>query len=102
MTPLAEETLGVANARSPASESSQSYHEAAETPPVDDIDADTAGPADRVLSGASALQEAGNAARSNRGLQRFRTAASGISRNEQPTNDEYHSDVVDLLDLVGM
>ena len=101
MTPLAEETPGIA-ARSAPSEGSGSYYEAAETPPVDDADFGTERPADRVLTGASAVEDAGNAARANRGLQRFRTAASAISRNEQPSTSEYNSDVVDLLDLVGM
>jgi hypothetical protein len=48
------------------------------------------------------MNEAGNAARANRGLQRFRTGGSNMPRNENPAADEYRSDVVDLLDLVGM
>jgi hypothetical protein len=48
------------------------------------------------------MHEAGNAARSNRGLQRFRTGGSAMPRNERPQANEYRSDVVDLLDLVGM
>ena len=101
MTTLTEETPGAEQVPYARSESTQSFHEAAETPPVDDIGAEGGSPADRVLTGASAMQEAGDAARANRGLHRFRTAASAVSRNERPTNDEYHSDVVDLLDLVG-
>ena len=56
-------------------------------------------PASRVVTGASAMQNAGYAARANRGLQRHRTAASV---RYQPAADEYNTDVVDLLDLVGM
>lgn len=85
-------------------DSSQSFYEAAETPrpqtPSINID-ESGSPAERVMTGASAMQEAGNAARSNRGLQRFRTGGSAMPRNENPSADEYQSDVVDLLDLVG-
>lgn len=87
-----------------ASESSQDYHEAPETPPrtpslnIEDVST----PAARVITGASAMNEAGNAARANRGLQRFRTSGSNMPRNENPGANEYRSDVVDLLDLVGM
>jgi hypothetical protein len=87
-----------------ASESSQDYHEASETPPrtpsLNIEDATT--PAGRVITGAPAMTEAGNAARANRGLERFRTGGSNMPRNERPAADEYRSDVVDLLDLVGM
>ena len=88
----------------PISESSQSFHEAAETPPrTPSINIeDSTTPAERVITGASAMHDAGNAARSNRGLRRFRTAGSNIPRNENPAANEYRSDVVDLLDLVGM
>lgn len=96
MTPLAEETPG-AGLGAP-SDSSQ-YYEASETPPVDDMDG--LGHAERIVTGASAMNEAGNAARQNRGLTRVRTAASAMDRQGQPASDEYHSDVVDLLDLVG-
>ena len=87
----------------PASESSLSFHEAAETPPrTPSINIEnTTTPAERVITGASAMHEAGNAARSNRGLQRFRTSGSNMPRNENPAANEYRSDVVDLLDLVG-
>ena len=53
-------------------------------------------PASRVATGASALQNAGNVARTNRGLTRLRTGMSG-----QTTADEYGTNVIDLLDLVG-
>jgi hypothetical protein len=90
--------------RHAASESSQSFHEAAESPPrTPSINIeDSTTPAERVITGASAMHEAGNAARSNRGLHRFRTAGSNMPRNENPAANEYRSDVVDLLDLVGM
>lgn len=55
--------------------------------------------ANRVVNGAPAMQDAGDAARRNRGLGRMRTTS--YMRNEQPASDEYSSDVVDLLDLVG-
>ena len=101
MPTVREETPG---ARYAPSESSQSYHEAEETPrpetPSINIEG-TGSPAERVITGASYLQEAGNAARANRGLQRFRTGGSAMPRNEIPAADEYNSDVVDLLDLVG-
>ena len=86
------------------SESSQDYHEAPETPPRTpslNIE-DATSPAGRVITGASAMTEAGNAARANRGLQRFHTGGSNMRRNENPAANEYRSDVVDLLDLVGM
>ena len=86
-----------------ASESSQDYHEALETPRPPSINIeDATTPAERVVTGASAMHEAGNAARTNRGLQRFRTGGSAMPRNEYPAANEYRSDVVDLLDLVGM
>lgn len=85
-----------------------SYHGPAETqagqgsvpptPGVDEYDAATPGPATRVTTGASAMANAGNAARQNRGLNRIRTNASLRDRD---TRDEYSSDQVDFLDLVG-
>ena len=107
MPTLREETPGVQQA---PSGSSQSFHDATEAPqpetprpytPSINID-DTTDPAERVVTGASAMQDAGNAAREHRGLRRFRTASSAAPRNETPAADEYGSDVVDLLDLVGM
>jgi hypothetical protein len=100
-------TEGVTSARRAPSESSQSYHDVAEgpgTPGTLSINGtETGDPAERVVTGASAMAEAGNAARENRGLRRFRTTASAApGRNERPTADEYNSDVVDLLDLIGM
>jgi hypothetical protein len=85
-------------------ESEDSFHEAAESPypRTPDVQAATPAPAERVASGASAMQSAGNAARTNRGLRRFTTNSSNAPRNEQVEADEYNSDVVDLLDLVGM
>jgi hypothetical protein len=95
---------GVTTGQNVPSESSQSYHEAAEgpTPPVTPSINETGSPAERIMTGASAVAEAGDAARANRGLRRFRTTASSAPRNEMPAADEYNSDVVDLLDLVGM
>lgn len=107
MPTLSEETAGPQYG---SSRSSQSFHEAAETPqlqtpqpptPSINID-DTTYPADRIMTSASAMYEAGNAAREHRGLRRFRTAGSSALRNETPAADEYGSDVVDYLDLVGM
>lgn len=100
-------------ARPPPSQSSGgSYHEAVETPfpdtpavpptpGVDEYDAATQGPASRVTTGASAMDRAGNAARQNRGLRKVRTNASTRERDAY-ARGEYSSDVVDLLDLVGM
>lgn len=101
MATLSEEGGG-GSAREPfPTGSPQEFYEAAQTPAPRDTDSIGESPARRVLTGASAMHSAGNAARTNRGLQRMRTNASVASRNEQPTTDEYHSDVVDLLDLVG-
>ena len=73
-----------------------------ETPETPSVYADdTSDPAERIMTGASAMHSAGNAARANRGLSRFRTGGSAM-RNESPAADEYGSDVVDYLDLVGM
>ncbi|KAK3706496.1 hypothetical protein LTR37_012706 [Vermiconidia calcicola] len=99
-------TEGVSSYRAPSSRSSQSFHEAAETPEPGtpwSLSAnvhDSASPAERVITGASAMTDAANAARTNRGLKRFRTAGAPMQRYEQPTDNEYGSDVVDLLDLV--
>lgn len=85
-----------------------SYHEPVETPfteasvpptpGVDEYDAATQGPASRINTGASAMANAGNAARQNRGLKKMRTNGS---MRDRVARDEYSSDVVDLLDLVG-
>jgi len=88
------------------SDASLSFREAPETPfpetPYpDDADAATLDPASRVVTGASAMHAAGNAARQKRGLSRTRTAASNADRGGQLPDNEYQSDVVDLLDLVG-
>ena len=101
MPTVREEAPG---ARYAPSESTQSFHEAAETPQpgTPSINIDDTSPAERVITGASTLQDAGNAARANRGLARFRTGGSAMPRNEVTAADEYNSDVVDLLDLVGM
>lgn len=90
-----------------------SYHEAVETPfpetpgvpptpGVDEYDAATGGSASRVTTGASAMDRAGNAARQNRGLRKVRTNASMRNDRDAHARGEYSSDVVDLLDLVGM
>ena len=57
--------------------------------------------AERVATGASAMNSAGNAAQRARGLRRYRSGATAIN-NQPPAADEYEADVVDLLDLVGM
>lgn len=93
-------TEGVITAQRAPSESGSSYHEAAERP-ISPTTEDGY-PASRIVTGASAVADAGNAARANRGLRRFRTNASTQPRNERVAADEYNSDVVDLLDLVGM
>ena len=84
--------------------SNQDFYEAAEVPqpytPSINVDYAT-DPAERVMTGASTVSEAGNAARANRGLARYRTGGSAMPTNERPARDEYRSDVVDLLDLVG-
>ena len=100
MPTLTEETPG---ARHAPSESTQDWYEAQETPrpQTPAIEMDDGSPAERVITGASNMQDAGNAARANRGLQRFRTGGSAMPR-DAPAADEYNSDVVDLLDLVGM
>lgn len=63
---------------------------------------DNGDPMERIETGASAVTGAGHAARANRGLRRLRTAASTAPRNERHYEDEYNSDMVDYLDLVGM
>ena len=72
------------------------------TPGVDEYDAATTAPASRVASGASALNSAGNAARQNRGLRKFRTNASLRQQANADSRNNYNDDVVDYLDLVGM
>lgn len=98
-------TEGVQSSRPQPSEDSMSFHEAPDrpyTPGPASTNASEAGePASRIMTSASAMADAGNAARANRGLRRFRTTASSAPRNEQVAADEYESDVVDLLDLVG-
>ncbi|KAK5136470.1 hypothetical protein LTR08_003115 [Meristemomyces frigidus] len=57
---------------------------------------------DRVTSAAPAMENAGQAARRNRGLRRFQTS-TGQTRgfgHGRPADDEYDTDVVDLLDLI--
>ena len=56
--------------------------------------------ADRVTTGVSGMNSAGNAAQRARGLRRFRSGASALN-SQPPAHDEYEADVVDLLDLVG-
>ena len=104
-----QQTASRRNPNQAGSDSSQEYHEAREdprplpTPSINGEDGVTPGePASRVVSGASAMHSAGDAARRNRGLRRFRSGTSSVMRNEQPAADEYNSDMVDLLDLVGM
>jgi len=56
--------------------------------------------ASRIASGASAMKSAGNAAQRARGLRRLQSGVS-MRRQQSYAPDEYGSDVVDLLDLVG-
>jgi len=49
---------------------------------------------------AQALNSAANAARSNRGLRRFRSGALP-PRQQLQSDSEYGNDVVSLLDLIG-
>lgn len=51
-------------------------------------------------AGATAMNSAANAARSNRGLRRFRSGALP-PRQELQSDSEYGNDVVSLLDLIG-
>ncbi|KAK5688206.1 hypothetical protein LTS10_000184 [Elasticomyces elasticus] len=84
------------------------YYEAAETPgllpPTPGMMLPTPGeaPIERIRTGASALNSAGNAARQNRGLRRLRSGQVGGGDRSDYYNrhDEYDSDVVDLLDLI--
>lgn len=59
------------------------------------------GPVERLGDGANVMTEAGNAARRARGLRRFRSGTSFTHPRHMPQHDEYDSDVIDLLDLVG-
>ena len=82
------------------------YYEAAETPrpltPGMIPDDGYGGPAmERIATNASAMNSAGNAARGNRGLRRFRSHVGGDRSDYHNRHDEYDSDVVDLLDLLG-
>lgn len=52
--------------------------------------------------GAQAMNSAANAARTNRGLRRLRSGALPPRQAELAADREYDSDVVSLLDLVGM
>lgn len=60
---------------------------------------------DRLAGGAQAMHSAGNAARGARGLRRFRSSVATPQvqqgQGRQSDQDEYASEVVDLLDLVG-
>lgn len=53
-------------------------------------------------SGAQAMNSAANAARGNRGLRRLRSGALPPRQQELAADSEYDTDVVSLLDLVGM
>ena len=83
------------------------YYEATETPrpltPSINIQTPTSeAPVSRVVSNASAMNSAGNAAQRNRGLRRFRSGTQGTRPGSRQAHDEYDSDVVDLLDLIGV
>ena len=103
---MATITEGVRSGRPPQSDDGQQFYEANEVPytpgPASTNASESGEPADRILTGASAMTGAGDAARANRGLSRFRTGGSSMRRNERRAPDEYDSDVIDLLDLVGM
>ncbi|KAK5118658.1 hypothetical protein LTR85_008123 [Meristemomyces frigidus] len=83
------------------------FYEASETPgpltPGVNLQTPAESPGmNRVVSAAPVMQNAGDAARSARGLRRFRTN-TGASRgfgHGQLAHDEYDTDVVDLLDLI--
>jgi hypothetical protein len=85
------------------------FYEAQETPrpltPSINVQTPAGTPAEeRFAKGAPAMDEAGNAARHARGLRRFRSAThsqAGVHPRHRTGHDEYSSDVVDLLDLVG-
>lgn len=98
MTLTEAEEPGQRRPQGPRTEQSQ-YFEAMETPPPEDYAGTEGAPSSRVLSAAPAMHSAGNAARANRGLNRTHTTTT---RHEYPQEDEYESEVVDLLDLVGM
>ena len=77
-----------------------------ETPMTPSINVQTPGadPVSRITTGASAMHSAGNAAKANRGLRRYRSTALLPTKEQQAntqSQDEYNSDVVDLLNLVG-
>lgn len=84
-----------------------SYREPVETPQGESMPATPAAseyystPTSRVATNAEVMNDAGEAARKNRGLKRFMSSNSMGPRNENPARNEYTSDVVDLLDLVG-
>lgn len=81
------------------------YYESQETPRpyTPSINIQTPGEtpqAERMAQGAPVVANAGEAARRNRGLRRFRSSTQGY-RHQHMGDDEYDADVVDLLDLVG-
>nr|OQO31262.1 hypothetical protein B0A51_01016 [Rachicladosporium sp. CCFEE 5018] len=51
-------------------------------------------------SGPAAMHSAGNAARTNRGLRRFRSGALPPLIQHLPADDEYGADVIGMLDLI--
>lgn len=70
--------------------------------PSINIETPSEAPMERATTGASAMQNAGNAAQRNRGLRRLRSSTVGNRSDNRNRHDEYDSDVVDLLDLLGM
>ncbi|GAB7365367.1 hypothetical protein MBLNU230_g6446t1 [Neophaeotheca triangularis] len=78
--------------------------EESDPPQESSINVDGLQGGDRFSGGAGAMHSAGNAARSNRGLRRFRSTINPQQQDRQeqsrPDTGEYEDDVVDLLDIV--
>ena len=80
------------------------FFEAQETPRMGVRNPGEAPAVARIADGVPAMENAADAARKNRGLRRFMTS-TGQSRgfgHGRPAEDEYDTDVVDLLDLIGL
>lgn len=102
METLSEEPGQRSRGLSPGAWLHPSGMEAAQTPSIN-LEGDPG--SDRFAGGAGAMHSAGNAARSNRGLKRFRSHIGLQEKAQQQSSaesGEYEDDVVDLLDLVGM
>ena len=78
------------------------YREAVETPaPLTSFGLNTPGEQPPTPGATNAMYSAGNAARGNRGLRRFRSGTVGNRSDDHNAPDVYDSDVVDFLDLIG-